>query len=206
MAVVQKQRGDPEALPRPTVRQPRVCGAAAPRLTLRGTERHIHAARRVVVLRARLFRAAAHQLELSGVVKDASALGAVVGTWLDVWRGSDQLIATIANHTPQRAFQADGLAQMSRCRSLATVRASRTEFLDGQDSRTPACDLTCHITRALQPAPVVIDSCRSNIESSNTQREGTRLLADAECLSGTQSARLGVFSPLEACRAGLGLA
>ena len=73
-------------------------------------------------------------LNFLGVVEDPSALGAVVGARLDVWRRPDQLIAAIADHALQRALQADRLPQMSSRCSLGTVCPPRAKFLNRQDT------------------------------------------------------------------------
>src|SRR5512133_1268918 len=109
-------RHDPEALSGLAVGEFRVRGAATQRLAIRTPERHVHAAGGVVVLGAGLFGAMAQQLELPGVVENASALCAVVRARLDVRRCPDELITAIANDAPQRALQAGRLSQMPRCR------------------------------------------------------------------------------------------
>ena len=167
----------------------RRCDAA----TRRTPERQVHAAGRVVVLRARPLRAVAQQLEFPCVVEDAGALRAVVGARLDVRRRPDQLIAVIADDAFQRALQADRLPQMPRCGSRGTVRPSRAKFLNCQDTRTTACDLTCHIIRALQPTPAIVSTRSADIEGAHAQRAGTRLFAGAatEHLAYAEFGRLG---------------
>jgi hypothetical protein len=173
-------RDDPEAFSGLAIGELRVRGAATQRLAIRAPERHVHAAGGVVILGAGLFRAMAQQLELPRVIENASALCAVVRAWFDVRCGPDQLISAIADDALQRALQADRLPQVSRCRALGTVCASRAEFLNCQHTGITACNLTCHITRARQPTPAIISPRSADIEGANTQCEGTRLLAYGE--------------------------
>src|SRR4029450_3572179 len=81
---------------------------------------------------------------------------------------------------------------MSCCGSLRTVRASRAEFLDCQHTRIPACDLTCHIIRALQPAPAIVGTRSADVEGAHAQRERSLLLAHGEHLALAELARSGL--------------
>src|SRR5215211_5962367 len=117
MPVVQVHRDDPKARPSLAIGELCVRGAATHRFAVGAANRHVHAARGVVIAGTSLFRAIAQELELPGVVEDAGALCPVVGAWLDVRGRTDELVTTIANHIPQRALQAGCLAQMPRCGS-----------------------------------------------------------------------------------------
>src|SRR5215213_1734011 len=182
-------RDDPEPFSGLAVGKLRVRGTAAQRLAVRCPERHVHAAGGVVVLRARLFRAVAQQLELPGVVQNASALSAVVSPRLDVGGGPNELVTAVADDAPQRAHQASRLSQMARGGSRGTVRSSRAELLNCQYTRITACDLTCHIAGARQPARAIVGTRSADIECAHPEREGTRLLVDGKRLARPQAAR-----------------